>query len=251
MSSRILITVVLLAFGLKSAFGQSCTLAKATAWYWQTIAHIKFLNATGVVADNAACHDAVNKSGDLARQIIGDSTITDVSKGISNCACDDFFEGDPRLRTIPPPSVRDPIPQGVFYVKGSVPTTNNGCWDKADGRSTELTFLNPCHFLGPQAVEIGHVGSSPWYYLMVSGACVNVDENRWNQTGEGVIHLLPCTQGARDNDQWGIVRKGDTWLVKFMNKRSGGCLDLRSQGQKIVQQNICNDLSNQWWKFPT
>jgi hypothetical protein len=238
--------VLLFTAMVNAAHGQGCLVAKASPWYWLTVAHIKAAYLTGGIKDLAACKQAVNAGSDLAKSE-GESIVTDAAKGISNCACEEFFAGDPRLHPIPPPPMENLIAHGVYHVMTTVPI-GNACWDRQNGESKDLTLINPCAWVGAQTVEIGHVNSSsPWYQLKVKGACVNIDEDSWNKTGTGVVHLLPCTEGANDNDQWAVVRRPNPWRFQFVSKRSGACIDLRDQGKTVVQQNICSDLPNQWW----
>lgn len=229
-----------------AAFPLACPVARLTQEYAIDRARIAGLQATGVVKDGPACKKAVDTAGDLAKAIMGDVSVIDVSKQIANCACDDAFSGDDRLkRLIDAPGSRSLIVPGVYYVRPAA--AQGACWDRQNRTSSDLTILNSCNNGSAQDVEIGHVGNSPWYYLMVAGACANVHESSWNGTGEQ-IHLLPCTFGANDNDSWAIVANpSEPSQLMFINKRSAGCLDRRTQNPRIVQQNICTELGEQRW----
>jgi len=133
----------------------------------------------------------------------------------------------------------------------------NECWNYNKGSNDLHVILasdGTCPHLGQQYVAFQRAGAGPWYQLNVGGGgCINVDESRWNYTGPGIIHLLPCSNGA-PNDMWAVLKnlQPGNFQLRFVNKRSAGCLDLRSQDQQknaLVQQNFCNGLANQYWSL--
>ena len=234
--------------------GQSlgCIAAKTTQWYWTTRLQVEALKVSGVLKDAPACHDAVDTGGQIASQFVPKDA-ANVSKSISNCACDDVFSGDPRLH-----EQKDyPGPKTDFPRKNFVITAlGQSCWNNNNG-SPDLRMIavqnGGCPAVGPQVVEFRRVRGGPWYELEVGGNCINVDENSWNRTGLGVVHLLPCTGGAVTNDQWAILPVLNVPnQVTFLSRRSGGCLDLRDENapnNEHVQQNFCSDVSRQHWKI--
>jgi hypothetical protein len=262
-----------------SAMAQSisCTVAHLSPWFWITEAHIWVLQSTGVLKDASACHAAVNAGGDLAKQIAGDSSVSDDAKGISGCACDSVFTaGDPRLHPLDvypgptsgsPPQPVQVVPFGETHLV--LTKLGNECWNYDAGKDELHVILandGTCPNLGQQKVTFQKAGSGPWYQLNVGGGgCVNVDEGQWNSSnGQNVIHVKPCTNGAHANDMWAILlvkpAAGESGFgnLMFVSKRSAGCLDLRSQDwdkggndrtTARVQQNFCNWTNNQLWSL--
>jgi hypothetical protein len=154
------------------------------------------------------------------------------------------------------PGPQNAVPFGATHFV--LTALGNECVNYQAGSRDLHVIITPsgnCPKVGQQSVAFQRAGGGPWYQLLVGGGgCINLDEAHWNQPGQ-YIHLLPCTNGAASNDMWAVLHNPNPSFpantqYRFVSKRSGGCLDLRSQDNvrsAQVQQNICSGVANQWW----